>query len=213
MQLFFEINFSEKGSDHVIVVSERLLFRKTFSKLLAVLPDKTDIVELAIPCASTEAIPLGDGQLVLLDCGMLSAVQISDILLAVLARDPESLLVVVIDEGDDERVAAAMNLGVMGVIVKASPPQHIVDTLVKIMAGERCRPAPGVTLAAEDLPDAIRQQLSAREQKMLRLMMGGQSISATARALDITPAKVVVQMRHIMSIIRVGPTPYTRRFR
>jgi len=48
----------------------------------------------------------------------------------------------------------------------------------------------------------MRKSLSARQQKLLRLILGGEPISSAARKLSITPAKVVVLMREINEVIR-----------
>jgi DNA-binding NarL/FixJ family response regulator len=95
-----------------------------------------------------------------------------------------------------------MDTGSLGVIVKSSPPQVLIEMLQRTLNGERCRPAPVRALSREDIPEDLRLQLSARQQKMLRAVVGGQSVSATARELNITPAKLVNEMRLVMSILR-----------
>ena len=58
------------------------------------------------------------------------------------------------------------------------------------------------TVAPDALPEAVRARLSAREQKMLRLVAGGESIPSVAAALHLTSAKVVTDMRRIMDVVR-----------
>lgn len=186
----------------VHIVSQRRLFRKTFSKLLNVLDANIHCEEHDDDFASLEILPASDDGAVLLDFGASKADQITEHLLQLLAINAEAALIVVLDEQQDAMVDAAMNLGAMGVVIKASPPQLIISTLQRILAGERCRPSPVVKMPQEAIPEDMRRQLSARQQKMLRAIMGGQSISDTARQLSITPAKLVSDMREVIATIR-----------
>lgn len=185
-----------------VLVSGRLLFRKTFTKILLILDPSLQINEHTGDLDALSLLPTGGEGLVVLDCATLDEAGIVEQMLALLSRQPEVCLVVVLDEQDDQRVEAAMNCGATGVLVKASPPQVLIDMLQRVLDGDRCRPAPTVTITHDKIPEALRSQLSARQQKLLRLMMGGQSISSTARTLGLTPAKVVTQMRLVLGIVR-----------
>lgn len=186
----------------VHIVSQRLLFRKTFAKLVGLLDADVICCEVTEPLEALTELPTFAEGAVLLDCGTSDPDQLIEHMLHLLSLQAEATLILVLDEQDDAVVEAGMDLGAMGVIIKASPPQIIIDSLHRILAGERCRPAPVVTVAREDIPEEIRAQLSARQQKMLRAMIGGQSISATARELSITPAKLVGEMRQVIATIR-----------
>ncbi|MFK8082626.1 MAG: hypothetical protein AB8B97_20295 [Granulosicoccus sp.] len=186
----------------VHIVSHRLLFRKTFSKLVGLLD--TDVVcqEHAIAIEVLDDIPAPADGALLVDCGAMDADQIITCMLHWLSSQAEAIVVLVVDEQDDSVVNAGMDLGAMGVIIKASPPQVIIDSLQRILGGERCRPAPIVDVPRTDIPEQMRAQLSARQQKMLRAIMGGQSISVTAQQLGITSTKLVGEMRHVIATIR-----------
>lgn len=185
-----------------VLISKRLLFRKTFSKVLSTLDSSLQIVEHADELTELTALPAGGEGLVVLDCGSLDEGAIIEHMLIILSCQPEACLVVVLDEHDDQRVDSAMSSGATGVLIKSSPPQVLVDMLQRVLDGDRCRPAPTVTIARDDIPETLRLQLSAREQKLLRLMMGGQSISSAASTLGLTPAKVVTEMRKVLGIVR-----------
>ncbi len=186
----------------VHIVSQRLLFRKTFVKLVGLLDADVICLEVAEPLETLTELPTFANGAVLLDCDTSDPDQLIERMLHLLSLQAEATLILVLDEQDDAVVQAGMDLGAMGVIIKASPPQIIIDSLHRILAGERCRPAPVVSVAREDIPEDIRAQLSARQQKMLRAIVGGQSISATARELSITPAKLVGEMRQVIATIR-----------
>lgn len=188
----------------VHIVSQRLLFRKTFGKLVSLLDTDVVCCDHAGALEALVDIPVPADGAVLVDCGAMDADQVTTSMLHCLSVQPEATLILILDEQNDAVVDAGMNLGAMGVIIKASPPQVIIDSLQRILTGERCRPAPTVDVPRNDIPEHMRSRLSARQQKMLRAIMGGQSISATARQLEITPAKLVGEMRLVIATIRGG---------
>jgi DNA-binding NarL/FixJ family response regulator len=188
-----------------LVVSERRLFRITFTKLLQVVNASMTVMEHGADAQSVTSLPAASNGIVVVDAGKASIDSIISDVLSLLAIEPEAHILVVFDEADDSCVEAAMQTGAIGVAVKSSPPQVLIDTLQRVVEGERCRPAPMLTLSREDIPVEIREQLSARQQKLLRAIMGGQSISATAKALGLTPAKVVHEMRQVLGAMRGRP--------
>jgi len=178
------------------------MFRKSFSKMLQVLEPDLLIEELSPDKLCHEALPSLESGVVVLDAGAADEAHVVGLLLSILSIQAEASIIAVLDEQDDGVVQAAMDTGALGVAIKAAPPQVLIDMLQRGLNGERIRPAPVVEISREDIPEHLRTQLSARQQKMLRLMMGGQSISATAEKLHITPAKLVVEMRTVLGRIR-----------
>ena len=185
-----------------VLISDRILFRKTFSKMLKVLDPALTVQELTGELDADTLLPDAESGVVLVDAGSQDEAGVEERLFSVLTRQPEAAVTLVIDEQDDALVEAAMAAGAQGVMIKAAPPQVLIDMLQRGLNGERFRPAPTVVIAREDIPEEIRQQLTARQQKLLRLMMGGQSISTTASELGMTPAKVVTEMRAVTGLIR-----------
>ncbi len=185
-----------------VLISDRILFRKTFSKMLEVLDPALTVQELTGELDTDTWLPDAASGVVLVDAGSQDEAGVEERLFSVLTRQPEAAVTLVIDEQDDALVEAAMAAGAQGVMIKAAPPQVLIDMLQRGLNGERFRPAPTVVIAREDIPEEIRQQLTARQQKLLRLMMGGQSISTTASELGMTPAKVVTEMRAVTGLIR-----------
>lgn len=185
-----------------VVISERRLFRLTFSKQLRLIDSGLQIMECSDEEIATITLPAGQEGVIVLDGAGESADNILQKLLQLLSIQADAHVLVVIDEQDDDAVQTAMDAGAMGVAIKSSPPQVLNATVAHVLEGERCRPAPSVALQREDIPAQMRKQLSAREQKLLRAIMGGQSISATARKLGMTSDKVVLEMRRLFGIIR-----------
>lgn len=189
----------------VVLISRRKLFHITFRKLLQVIDDSMPVVEHHGGTQEAVELPKGHAGSVIVDLAKSDVDETMSGVLSLLSNEPEAHLLVVIDEHDDDCIAAAMNAGAMGVAIKSSPPQVLTDTLLRVLDGQRCRPAPTVTVSREDIPVEMRSQLSARQQKILRAIMGGQSISATATELGITPAKLVHEMRSVLGTLRGRP--------
>ena len=210
------------NSDAAVLISSRPLFSKTFTRLLQVLGPELHIHACSDDADTLSLLKATMPRLVIVDAGAVSsasslpsagsAEQATAIaeqedrlmlqILTLLSVVPESGVVVVLDEQDDALTAACMEAGALGVLIKATPPQVLVQMLERVLEGEPCRPAPTTTIAREEVPEALRKQLSARQQKLLRLMLGGHSISASARQLGMTPAKVVTEMRRVLGTLR-----------
>ena len=181
----------------VVIVSARPMFRRVFGKLVAALRDDLALEERdELPAAGT----LPPEAMIVFDAAGLAPEALADTVRTARERTPR--VVAVLDESDDAACDAAMEAGASGVMIKAAPPGVIAEWLDALLAGERVRPAPSVALDIETLTPALRARLSARRQKLLRLQLGGTSVSETARALGLTPAKVVAEMRVVMDIVR-----------
>lgn len=182
----------------VVLVSGSSMFHRVFGKLLTALRDDLTLEERAgMPAPDT----LPPETTIMLDASGLGpdalALTVGEAVSARAAR-----VVVVLDESDDLATEAAMAAGAAGVLLKAAPPGVIAEWLDALLAGERVRPAPTVALDADALSPALRARLSARQQKLLRLQLGGTSIAETARLLALTPARVVTDTRVVMDIVR-----------
>lgn len=186
----------------VYILSERFLFRKTFSKLIGLLDTKALCREEAVTYDTIKEIPAPNEGAVVIDCGNIDAQSVDACMFHCLSIQPTAMIILVFDEQNDAVIEAAMSLGAMGVIIKATTPNNIIDSLQRVLMGERCRPAPVFDVPREHIPEHLRRQLSARQQKMLRAMIGGQSISVTAGKLGVTPAKLVNDMREVIAKLR-----------
>ena len=193
----------------VVLLSSRPMFRRTFAKVLRALRPGLSIADAdsfeSIGARRAGAADRADGTravLVLLDAGGADATALADDVRTIARAPGRARVVVVLDEPDDARTDAAMAAGAGGVMIKTAPPGVLAEWLDALLDGETVRPAPSVPLGPEALSEALRARLSARRQKLLRLQMGGTSVTDTARALGMTPDKVVTEMRAVMDIVR-----------
>lgn len=187
----------------VSIVSGRPLFGRTFGKL-------AESLGRSFRTSSPPGEPPTRG-LVMLDL----AARTPDAAAASLAdcarANPGARIACVIDERDDAVVETLVAAGAAGVLIKAAPPEALVAAMELLLAGHDCRPAPTFEIDRLDVPAAVRARLSAREQRMLRRIAGGESIGSVAKALHLTPARVVHDVRRILSTVRGEWSPRSRR--
>ena len=124
---------------------------------------------------------------------------------------------------DEQDLAAAMQAGADGYLLKTVESEHLCDALLKVMAGEsvispemmtkfvaafRAKPAsaPAVpTLAVGPAPaDGGLECLSAREREILACIARGDSNKLIARALDIAETTVKVHVQHILRKLQLS---------
>lgn len=192
----------------VLVVSARAMFRRTFASVARSLgrpvEERAGLDEGGAEPGVDPRADLGAGHaLVVLDLGGADAAGAA----AHLGRARGALgdtvpIGAVIDHPDEAVVDALVGAGAAGVLVKASPPTALVESLGLLLGGATCRPAPEVIVPVGAVPEAVRARLGGRDQKLLRLIAGGRSVPSVAAELHLTPAKVVTELRRIMEIVR-----------
>ncbi len=108
----------------------------------------------------------------------------------------------------EEDLAAALQAGANGYLLKDMEPEDVVDAVQRAVRGESVV-APAMTLklvnllqgggsAAAAKADALKQ-LTAREREILNYLAQGLSNKAIARSLDISHDTVKLHVRHILS--------------
>ncbi len=112
----------------------------------------------------------------------------------------------------DEYVYEALRAGAAGFMLKASPPDRLVDAIEVVAAGEALL-APSVTqrLIAEHVrrpplrtgvPEELRE-LTEREREVLALVAGGLSNDEIAAKLVVSLATVKTHVNHILMKLRL----------
>ncbi|MFG0585818.1 LuxR C-terminal-related transcriptional regulator [Pseudomonas sp. zjy_9] len=110
-----------------------------------------------------------------------------------------SSIVIVSMVDNRELIDEVMASGADGFIGKATPPEEIAESLLAVCAGEFV-----MALGPSDVPDFaenrhLLEQLTPRQQDVLRLVVRGLSNKEIARELDISPFTVRI---HVSSLLR-----------
>lgn len=208
-----------------MVVDDHSLFRRGLVALLSqdgrfeVVAQAADMGE-ALRCAGTLA-----PQLILLDNHLPGVRGVDGIGALKEAFAGVRILMLTVSE-DAQDLAAAMQAGADGYLLKTVESEHLCDALVKIMAGEpvispemmtkfvaafRAKPvqasvAPAdASLTAElEAADGGLDSLSAREREILAYIARGDSNKLIARALDIAETTVKVHVQHILRKLQLS---------
>lgn len=205
-----------------MVVDDHSLFRRGLVALLSqdgrfeVVAQAADMGE-ALRCAASQA-----PQLILLDNHLPGVHGVDGIAALKEAFAGVRILMLTVSE-DAQDLAAAMQAGADGYLLKTVESEHLCDALLKVMAGEpvispemmnkfvaafRAKPASAPTasaLAVEPAPvDGGLGSLSAREREILACIARGDSNKLIARALDIAETTVKVHVQNILRKLQLS---------
>jgi DNA-binding NarL/FixJ family response regulator len=192
----------------VLVVDDHQLVRAGLEQLLATAPD----VELAGTAADgEEAVQLFRQErpdVVLMDLSrpLLDGVAATN---QIVQTDPAAKVVVLTSFSDDRRIMAALQAGATGYLLKDAGADELIGAIRAAAAGE----VPLDPKAARVLLESRRlerpaQQLSEREEGVLRLVADGLANKQIARRLGISEGTVKAHLTSIFQ--RLGVTDRTQ---
>jgi DNA-binding NarL/FixJ family response regulator len=99
----------------------------------------------------------------------------------------------------------ALQAGAFGYVTKASAPQVLVEAVHSVAAGRKYISAElAHKLALRDFAGAQREDLSAREIQVLRLLAQGQSVRTIADSMGLSPKTVANHQSAIKQKLEVG---------
>ena len=199
----------------LLVVDDHNLFRRGLTALLSqdgrfeVIDQAGDVGE-ALRCLKRH-VP----DLILLD-NHLPGVRGVDGIAALKEAAPEARILMLTVSENENDLAAALQAGADGYLLKTVESDHLCDLIVRVLAGEsvvspemmtklvtafRTKPVPASV--AEQAPEAAVEAtgihlLSSRERDVLALIARGDSNKVIARNLDIAETTVKVHVQHIL---------------
>jgi DNA-binding NarL/FixJ family response regulator len=122
------------------------------------------------------------------------------------AEFPDSKVVILTTFDEDEHVAAALRAGVSGFLLKVAPPEQLVEAVRTVAAGKGLLD-PAVTLrviaafAGQEPPappGPALEQLTPREQEVLRLLAEGLTNAEIAARMYLGEATVKTHLSRIL---------------
>lgn len=185
-------------TERIIVADDHPVFREGLSR----------IAQRVFPHASVIEAGDMDEVLAVADAGAAPSLFMLDLLFpgqspqaigALRQRFQRSSIVIVSMVDNRELIDEVMAAGADGFIGKATPPDEIAQALLAVRAGDfvlTLGPA-GVPAFSED--GHLLEQLTPRQQDVLRLLVRGLANKEIARELDISPFTVRI---HVSSLLR-----------
>jgi DNA-binding NarL/FixJ family response regulator len=192
------VNHSEKMK--IMVVDDHPLMRVGVTSIINA---RSNMITVAQADTGEEAITLfrrhkPDVTLMDLRLPRMSGVEA---ILEIRSSHPKARFVVLTTYEGDEDIHRALEAGAQGYVIKGMPYQTLIEALERVHAGGRFLPPPVVRALASRSPDS---DLSAREQEVLHLLVGGKSNKDIAAVLGITEATVKCHVSMILTRLNVS---------
>lgn len=122
----------------------------------------------------------------------------------ILAEDTATRVLMLTTYDHDDNVYAALRAGASGFLVKDAPPEHVIEAIRSIDAGDAVL-SPSVTRRLLDsvaLPGGVKlPDLSEQDTRLLRLIAKGRTNTEIATDLDLTPATVKTYVSRLFTKI------------
>jgi two-component system, NarL family, response regulator len=187
----------------IMLVDDHYMVRVGLASILALEPDMTVCAEAS---TGEQAIALYRAErpdVTLMDL-RLPGINGSDATRAIQAQFPDARIIVLSTYSGDEEIHTALQAGAMAYLLKSVQRKELIAAIRKAAVGQRHIPPEVAARLAERVG---REQLSAREMDVLRLLVSGKRNRAIATALDITEGTVKLHVSSILS--KLGVTDRT----
>lgn len=189
----------------VLIVDDHPLVRQGLTGVLAGADDIEVVGAVADGALAADAAVDGQADIVLMDLSMpgMDGVQATG---EVLARCPDTRVVVLTSFAEQARVLAALEAGAVGYLLKDTEPEDLVDAVREAAAG-LAPISPRAALAL--LPSrgaprpTTRSNLSPREREVLALVAVGLPNKTIARRLEISEKTVKAHLTRIFAALGV----------
>jgi two-component system nitrate/nitrite response regulator NarL len=195
----------------ILIVDDHTLFRRGVTALLAREPMFVVIEDAADADEAQRRARELQPDLILLD-NHLPGVSGADALPALRDAAPAARVLMLTVSEDEEDLATALRNGACGYLLKTMEGDALAEAIVRAMRGESVvademtgklvaayRHAAATPLPAEsDAPASPVEQLSPREQEILRGIARGASNKVIARDLGIAETTVKIHVQHVL---------------
>jgi len=189
----------------VLIVDDHPLVRQGLTGVLAGTDDIEVVGAVADGALAADAAADGRADIVLMDLSMpgIDGVQATG---EVLARCPDTRVVVLTSFAEQARVVAALEAGAVGYLLKDTEPEDLVDAVREAAAG-LAPISPRAALALLPSRGAPRPttgpNLSRREREVLALVAVGLPNKTIARRLEISEKTVKAHLTRVFAALGV----------
>jgi two-component system, NarL family, response regulator LiaR len=184
----------------VLVVDDHPLMRRALCDLIADESDLSVVGEAADGEAAVELAATLHPDLIVLDL-LLPRKDGLTVARELTATHPSAHILALTSSSDREMVAAAIEAGVLGYVIKEVQPEELLHALREVGHGrEYIPPALAFRLARQPVtPELSTTPLTPREQEVLRLLGHGDSNRDIARQLSISEHTVRAHVFHLLN--------------
>jgi DNA-binding NarL/FixJ family response regulator len=187
----------------VVVADDHAVVRGGLEQLLSTASDIELVASASGGGEAVELVARERPDVVLMDLSM-PEIDGAEATRRILVSDPAARVVVLTSFADDRHIAEALRAGAIGYVLKHAEPDELLGAIRAAAAGD----APLDPKAARVLLDSRRlrsdQQLSGREEEVLRLVAAGLANKQIARRLGIAERTVKAHLTNIFARIEVS---------
>ena len=184
----------------VMVVDDHPLMRVGVASIINARPDMAVVAQTGTGEEALALFPQHKPDVTLMDLRLPNMSGVNSIR-AIRGRWPSARFVVLTTYEGDEDIHRALEAGAKGYVIKGMPYQTLIEALLRVHSGGRFLPPPVARALASRMPDS---DLSAREQEVLRHLVGGMANKEIANLLGITEATVKCHVSTILMRLNVS---------
>ena len=189
----------------IMIVDDRPMFREGLAYRLGMDADIEIVAEANNGREALEKIAKTDIDILLTDINMPDMDGMY--LLELLREKKHSCKILILSMHDNhEYILSAINNGADGYLLKDVPGNELIRAIRSIYAGKRYFSAEVTEVLSDRLQDAKQNQLTRREQLVLRLVSHGLRDKAIADELNLSNRTIEAHKRNIKEKLQIGST-------
>ncbi len=189
----------------IMIVDDHPMFREGLAYRLGMDADIEIVAEANNGREALEKIAKKDFDLILMDINMPDMDGMY--LLELLREKKHSCKILILSMHDNhEYILSAINNGADGYLLKDVPGNELIRAIRSIYAGKRYFSAEVTEVLSDRLQDAKQNQLTRREQLVLRLVSHGLRDKAIADELNVSNRTIEAHKRNIKEKLQIGST-------
>ena len=189
----------------IMIVDDHPMFREGLAYRLGMEADIEIAAEANNGREALEKIVMADIDILLTDINMPSMDGMY--LLELLREKQHSCKILILSMHDNhEYILSAINNGADGYLLKDVPGNELVRAIRSIYSGKRYFSAEVTEVLSDRLQDSKQNQLTRREQLVLRLVSHGLRDKAIADELNVSNRTIEAHKRNIKEKLQIGST-------
>ncbi len=180
----------------LLLVDDHILFREGLRRLLISEPDFETVAECGTLPEALEVLARSHVDVVLLDFDLEDDTGVRFITSAAAAGYKGKILMVTAGMSPLD-VSVARRLGISGIFLKHNPPKSLLEAIRAVARGEAWMDPKIAVSKSAGAPSESPEQLTQREQRVLRCVFEGLSNKEMAYQLGVSQSSVKATLQHL----------------